>query len=438
MRRELAFAAAAISSMIVLAFVIPLGLLVRTLAEDRAVASAERRTEGLVPVLATVDNTNELTHVIDALNASDAGPVSVFLTDGRVIGAAAANDDNVSLARLGQAFNVDAPGGTAVYVPVQVPNGGWDVIRVFVPDDRLRSGVYPAWILLAGLGLGLVVVATAVADRLGKAIVRPVDDLAVTAERLSDGDLDARVEIGGPPEIVEVGHTLNHLAARISELLTAEREEVADLSHRLRTPVTALRLDVDGLPDGEDKERLVADADALARAVDRLITEARRTVRVGVGAASDLVAMTRDRVSFWAALADEQGRAYDLSVPEHTLVVAVPHDDLEAALDALLGNVFAHTPDGTAFRVRVEPIENEGDDRSTGQPPPCARITVDDDGPGIDSDRAIERGSSGGGSTGLGLDIVRRTAEASGGSLALGTRPGGGAHIVVEFGAPED
>ena len=71
----------------------------------------------------------------------------------------------------------------------------------------------------------------------------------MTAERLGRGDLDARVEPGGPDEVREVGAALNRLAARISELLAREREEVADLSHRLRTPVTALRLDVESLPE---------------------------------------------------------------------------------------------------------------------------------------------------------------------------------------------
>ena len=85
------------------------------------------------------------------------------------------------------------------------------------------------------------------ADRVARGVVRPVADLAHTAERLGAGDLDARVEPAGPPEIVEVGHTLNRLAGRIVELLAAERELVADLSHRLRTPITALRLDAEAL-----------------------------------------------------------------------------------------------------------------------------------------------------------------------------------------------
>lgn len=430
MRRQLTLAAAAISSMIVLAFVVPLGLLVRTLAEDRAVANAERRAQVLVPVLATFTDPAQLEQVVAGLDRSDGTTVTVFLADGTVVGAPAPVDADVELARRGKAFNSEATAGVQVLLPVDT-NGSIQVVRVLVSEDQRRLGVASAWLTLGALGLGLVVLATAVADRMGKSIVEPVGALAETAERLGHGDLDARVEVGGPPEIVEVGHTVNRLAARIGELLEAEREAGADLSHRLRTPITALRLDVDGLPDGEQKDRLVTDVDGLTRAVDRLISEARRSVRAGVGNGADLVGVVRDRVAFWSVLAEEQDRAVLLETPEGECAVAVPADDLEAALDALLGNVFAHTPDGVGYRVRV--IDQV--------PPAGVQLVVDDDGPGLPDADVLQRGESRAGSTGLGLDIIRRTAEASGGTFDARTRAKtaddpGGTRIVVTFGRP--
>ena len=79
--------------------------------------------------------------------------------------------------------------------------------------------------------------------------------------------------------------------------------------------------------------------------------------------------------------------------------MAVSADELEAALDALLGNVFAHTPEGTAFRVEVRTLSDGG-----------ISLAVEDAGPGLSPD-FVERGVSGAGGTGLGLDIARRTAE---------------------------
>ena len=130
-----------------------------------------------------------------------------------------------------------------------------------------------------------------------------------------------------------------------------EREAVADLSHRLRTPVTALRLDVESLPHGPDRDRLTADVDEMTRQIDVLIREARRPVREGVEARSDACAIVRERVEFWQALAEDQGRRVGLSLPDRPCQVRAGAADLEAALDALLGNVIAHTPEGTAMDV---------------------------------------------------------------------------------------
>ena len=75
--------------------------------------------------------------------------------------------------------------------------------------------------------------------------------------------------------------------------------------------------------------------------------------------------------------------------------------------------------------MRVEPRAGGG-----------ARLVMDDAGPGFPDGIVPERGRSGAGSTGLGLDIVRRTAEAAGGELRLGSSDAGGARVVAEFGPP--
>jgi signal transduction histidine kinase len=120
-------------------------------------------------------------------------------------------------------------------------------------------------------------------------------------------------------------------------------------------------------------------------------------------------------------LAEDTDREVRRELPSAPLPVALPADDLAAALDALLGNVFAHTPDGTALVVSL-----------TERPGGGAVLTVDDSGPGFPAE-ALRRGSSGSGSTGLGLDIARRAAEAGGGTLQVGTAPGGGARVRLEL-----
>lgn len=296
-------------------------------------------------------------------------------------------------------------------------------LALFVGGEEDRNTI---WVILAALGVSLVLGATAIADLMGRRIVRPVIALADAADRIGWGDLTARAELSGPAEVVEVADTLNQVAERIDELLAAEREEVADLSHRLRTPVTALRLDIDGLPEGEEKERLVADVDALETSVDRLINEARRKSRRPTITIADLAGIARERVAFWLVLAEDQERACTRDIPAGAIPVASTNDELAAVLDALLGNVFAHTPEGTAFSVSVTPLPVGGG----------GRLVVEDDGPGLPSGDVLDRGTSGGGSTGLGLDIVRRTAEETGGGVEVGPSASGGARIVVTFGPP--
>jgi signal transduction histidine kinase len=209
---------------------------------------------------------------------------------------------------------------------------------------------------------------------------------------------------------------------RIGELLTAEREGAADLAHRLRTPLTALRLNVESLPPA-DRDRLRDDVDAVIRGVDEVISEARRTVREGLGAGCDATAVVGERVRFWSVLAEEEQRAVGVQLDAGPLPVRLAAGDLGAAVDALLGNVFAHTPEGTALTVSVRRRPRGG-----------AVVTVTDAGPGMPG-AAVERGRSGGGSTGLGLDIARRTAEASGGNLRIESSRSGTA-VSVELGPP--
>ncbi|HKY75688.1 MAG TPA: ATP-binding protein [Acidimicrobiia bacterium] len=444
MRRRLVALAATTTIMVALAFLIPLAVLVRTLAKDRALSAAELEAQSLAPVLALTRDTTALDAAVRATTPGSRGRLTIILPDGTTVGGPAGGDglagddprerDNLALARQGRAFSAPARGGIEVLVPVALEPGQTAVVRVLVPTSVLERGVASAWAVEAALGITLVASAVAVADRLARTIVRPVDALADAAGRLGEGDLSVRINPEGPAEVKQVAVAFNRLGDRVGELLEAERELVADLSHRLRTPLTVLRLDAEGLDNPEEARRLADDVDELERAVTGVIRQARRPVQEDIVVSeTDAAQVARDRLAFWAPLAEDQERAFDFVCvgvateeggedrgPAST-TVAVSPDELEAALDALLGNVFAHTPEGTAFRVEVRALSDGG-----------IALAVEDSGPGLSPD-FVERGVSGAGGTGLGLDIARRTAEGAGGVFRISRSAAGGARIAMEF-----
>jgi signal transduction histidine kinase len=420
MRRQLTALVAATACLVLVAFVVPLALLVRTVAADRAISAAGTELQAVAVLLASGDR-----HDIEVGLAGAHRPISVFLPDGTVLGAPAPRTPAVRLAATGRSLSTETAVGREMVLAVGRTDGTY-VVRTVVSEVEQTRGVSRAWGVLAGLGLLLVLLGLFLADRFARTLTVPMRDLSAVSLRLADGDLSARAGPAGPPEVRDVAKALNHLAGRITDLLHQERETVADLSHRLRTPLTALRLEAETLRDRAEASRVTQRADELQRAVTELIRTARH--RAGGPSRCDATAVVRDRVDFWSALAEDTDREVDVSLPDRPLPVALPADELTAAVDAVLGNVFAHTPDGTRLAVRLTAQEAGG-----------AVLTVADDGPGLPERvlGGVERGASGGGSTGLGLDIVRRAAALSGGGLSLGTGSGGGATVTVVLGPPD-
>jgi signal transduction histidine kinase len=447
----------AITAMIAIAFLIPLGLLVQQLAQERALAQAERQAAVVVTVLAV---TTEPAAVADLISTApgDPGRLAVHGLAGDPIGTGHATGRDLALAvEHGQPLLATVPGGLARLEPVGVDAGRVAVVEVHIPRAELSAGVRSAWLTLATVAVGLVAGSALVGDRLAVRLVRPARQLASAASALGGGHLDVRVRPSGPRELAEAGVAFNRMADRLSLLRTAEREAVADLSHRLRTPLTGLRLDVEALEEadrapenGDGADRAPGSGDSADRApgsgdsADRRRTVARvrqaiatleheidvliRTTRQAAAeepappARCDATEVVRERMGFWSAVAADQERPCRVLASRTPAPVPVAASELAAALDAVLGNAFRYTPQGTALEVAVS--RHEG----------WVAVRVDDAGPGIaDPDRALRRGASGQGSTGLGLDIAHRVARAGGGSVSVDRAQLGGASVVMLF-----
>lgn len=423
MRRRLALWSLAITTLVVISLTVPLALLVQRQAAERAQVEAElsaQSTASLVALGAALTDEVDPTAITESVGPLPAGQV-VILPDGTVLGDTGDTQRSLSaeVANTGRSAADYVEGGWELAIPVVVRDGTV-VVSAFVTDQELTEGVAQAWLLLGLLGILIVTAAVAVADRLAKRLVEPLGRLAETATRLGEGDLTARVEVSPPAEIEELGRSFNWLADRLDHLLAEEREAVADLSHRLRTPLTSLRLQAEGVTDPDERVVLMAQVGRVEQAIDQLIDEARKD-RYRVPGKCDLGVVVATRAAFWQVLAEEQNREFEVDIAAGNLEVGLGGDAVTALVDTLIENVFSHTPEGSSFGVRV----------SVGPKP---TLEVFDRGPGFHSAAAIGRGISGAGSTGLGLDIARRTAELSGGGLELSDRPGGGAVVRVWFG----
>lgn len=405
-------------TLVLAAVLLPLARLVQVLAADRALSAAVDKARNL-EFLVTSVGPDDLAAAVDQANAElPSYPATVYLPDGTVLGVDAVRTPAVELAARGSSLTAEGDGGWEVVGPVAgSAYAGIVVVRVFVGEDELARGVARTWTVLGVLGAGALLLAVLAGDWLTRAAVRPIRELAALSHQLASGRLAARSRVHGPPEVQAVAEGLNHLAGRIEDLLRQERESVADISHQLRTPLTALRLEVESTPGTAAIADHVATLEA---AVTRVIEQARRSGESAAPAACDAALVVAERAEFWAALAEDQGRPVTTEIAAGPVLAGVAEAELRTCVDVLLGNVFAHTNDGVAYAVT---LTSEG------------RLTVEDAGPGFDPS-GVRRGQSGGGSTGLGLDIARRTARSSGGDLTVGRSHLGGARVVVDLGPP--
>lgn len=450
MRRNILLLVAGVVVAVVLAFAIPVGIVLNSVIAQRVQHAAQDQAAAVALYLrnSTPGNTT-LNQYLLTLSSSTERPTSVVLPGGGLVGAQVPQDHDQPPPGGPNGAPPDdhggpptlhgVSGGQFAETTAQNANGTY-VVRVFVSDGALHAGVGEWWALLIGCSVALVLLAVGAGEVLTRRIVRPLTRTAATAHQLSAGDTAARAPADGPREVAEVGTALNRLADRIDELIAEERETVADMSHRMRTPLTALRLEAEGLRDPADAERLGNHISAMERTLTAVIHAARRPQREGRLPACDASAVVADRVRFWSALAEDQSRTSSVDLPGEPMPVRASADDLAAAVDALLENVIAHTAEGVGFTVRLwaGPVDGEGDGEDGVPAAATVHVEVADEGSGIPAD-ALLRGRSDRGSSGLGLDIARRTAEAAGGAMTVTRGASGGAVVRLHLapaGAP--
>ncbi|MET9965154.1 HAMP domain-containing sensor histidine kinase [Streptomyces sp. NPDC006356] len=310
-------------------------------------------------------------------------------------------------------------------------------VRIVYDTDDLTKRLWTIWGFRAGLAVIVLAVAAVVGAGVARRLTRPLRQLNETASKFSDGDLTARSPVTGPRETQTLARTLNQAGERLDTLIAAQRIFVADASHQLRTPLTALRLSLDNIADGvddefvkEDVEQATAEVVRMSRLVNGLLVLARAEAKVTVAEPLPLLDIVRERLDVWRPAADERGVTITLrgSADGRLLVLTSP-GQLEQVLDNVLSNALEVSPDGGTITVRVEPRGDE------------VTLSVDDEGPGMsdaEKSRAFDRfwrgqGLTGKAGSGLGLAVVKQLVTDDGGTVALGDAPGGGLSVRISL-----
>jgi signal transduction histidine kinase len=328
-----------------------------------------------------------------------------------------------------------------LYVAIPSSSAG-DVhgaVRLTLDKQDTDALVHSYWAGLVAIAVVVLIAMAGIGWAIARSVTRPLRELDAAAARFATGDLaPAEPDPSAPPEIAVLGETMNTMARRLDRLITEQRGFVADASHQLRTPLTALRLRLENLQSAaatqEDEEELgaaVEETNRLAALVGALLQLA-RAEETAEPLAMDIAALAAERVDTWSAVADATGVGLSLVAPGGPVYASSVPGGVEQILDNLIDNAVEASPEGSRISVTIVSGAT------------AHQLVVGDEGPGLsdqDKARAVERfwradRSTPG--TGLGLPIVATLARASGGSLELTDGASGGltARVTLPAASP--
>jgi signal transduction histidine kinase len=329
-------------------------------------------------------------------------------------------------------------GGDLLYVAVPVASGGTvqGAVRISVPTSRLDALVRRYWLILGAVALIVLGVVALAGLWLARWVSRPLTDLRDATRRTGAGDLSVRAgTTEGPAEVRELASSFNDMVRRLEQLVGTQEKFVADASHQLRSPLTALRLRIENLqyeaPAAADEfESALAEVDRLSRLVDGLLVLARAERTAHRRVVHDIGAVVRERADAWRDAAAERGVAIDVDVAPFAAAALAP-GALEQILDNLIANALEFAPPESAVSLVAR------------RDAAVTVIEVADRGPGMSPQERAQafdrfwRGQESRPGSGLGLAIVKSLVEAEDGSVALQDRSGEGLRAVIRLPAAD-
>ena len=324
-----------------------------------------------------------------------------------------------SVARQAVAGNVadgEVGADIVVAVPVSSAERVTGVVRASAPMSVVRERTLLAWSLLVGFAAAALAVAVLVARRQARRLTEPLETLSEASARIAGGDLGARAEPSGVPEINRVAQAHNTMVDQLTRMIEQQSHFSADASHQLRTPLSGLLLDLEAAATTRptDLPRVLADAAErardLSRTVDHLLALAREHPDHWLTAAPQpLTEVVHDAGQRWHGALAREGRRLVLESDPEVRDWQVPGGPVTQIVDVLLGNAVRHGQ-GT---VTVTARDAAG----------VLAVDVADEGAiRLDAEDVFVRGTSGGDGHGIGLALARTIAEAGGGRLTVTRR----------------
>ena len=313
-----------------------------------------------------------------------------------------------------------------LYVAIPASSGSrvTGAVRITYSMAQVDARIRRYWLMLLAIGGIVLATAALVGFRFARWVSDPLGRLENAAAVAGAGDLGVRADEEGPPEVRSLAATFNHMIGELEQLVRSQEEFVADASHQLRTPLTALRLRLENIgaeateSGRADLERALEEVERLSRLVAGLLALAR--AEVSPPERVDLAVLVAERTEAWSALTEERRVRLEIDVKGTALV---GRDRLGQVLENLLANALAVSPEGSSITISG----------SGGE------LHVLDRGPGMTAEgreRAFDRfwrGGKAGAGSGLGLAIVKRLIEIDGGTVELRAAPGGGLDAVIRL-----
>jgi signal transduction histidine kinase len=415
MRRRLIAAIAAVAALAVVLFAVPLAVVLGRSYRDDELLRLQRDT---VAATRQVDLSAQPADPVELPPSHD--ELSVYdLSGHRIAGRGPARGDRivVNALRTGRLADTQAPGQLLVAVPVLSRERVAGAIRAVRSDAVAESDARQAWLLLAALAAAVLLVAVIAARVLGGRLAVPLERVAVAASRLGDGDFSVRAPPARIEEVDAVGRALDATAQRLLDLVSRERAFTADASHQLRTPLAALRLELEALElragAGPELTAALAQVDRLQSTIDTLLAVARDAPRSSER--TELAGIVDDVEARWRGALAAQSRPLRVRTPGTRSLTAKASPQVVAQiLDVLVDNACRHGRGEVVIEAREAGA--------------FVAVEVSDAGDGfeVEPEEAFERRRGGGDGHGIGLALARSLAHAEGGRLDVahpGPRP---------------